>query len=222
MTLPKPYYQDAHVTLYCGDCREILPELGKFDCVIMDPPYLLPQMSGAGCFGKRDSLTGTMGFTDMGFDTSMLDQFENWFCFCQKNNLADIIGRAGVKSWALLQWCKTNPLPTCNGTYLSDVEYCVHKWQKGRLFGEMKDKSRFFLHPVGDKDTKHPNEKPVKLICKLITLGTKEGETICDPFAGSGTTGVAAKLEGRKAVLIELEERFCEVSAERLRQGVLF
>ena len=220
--IPKPYYQDDHVTLYCGDCRKILPELGKFDLLIMDPPYLLPVMKGAGCFGGRDSLTGTQGFTDMGFDSAFLEGFDDWFCFCSKHNLVDVIGRTGNAKWALLQWCKTNPVPTCNNTYLSDIEYCVHKWQKGRLFGEMKDKSLWFQHPVGDKDTKHPNEKPVKLICKLITLGTKEGETICDPFAGSCTTGVAAKLEGRHATLIEISERYCEIGAERLRQGVLF
>jgi len=223
VVIPKPYYQDSHVTLYCGDCRQILPELGKFDLLLTDPPYLLPNMKGGGRFGKEASLTGTQGFTDAGCDHSFLNAFDNWFCFCSKAQLPVLVNMAAAaKRWNLLTWCKTNPVPTCNNKYLPDVEFILHKFESGRLFGDFADKSSFFLYPVGDKDTKHPNEKPVKLICKLITLGTKEGETICDPFAGSGTTGVAAKLEGRKAVLIELEERFCEVSAERLRQGVLF
>lgn len=120
----------------------------------------------------------------------------------------------------MLHWCKPNPVPTCNHTYLSDVEYCVHRWTKGRLFGEMKDKSLFMVYPCGGKETVHPNEKPLALVRKLVTLGTQSSEIILDPFAGSGTTGRAAKDLGRKAVLIEREERYCEIAANRMRQEV--
>jgi site-specific DNA-methyltransferase (adenine-specific) len=85
----------------------------------------------------------------------------------------------------------------------------------------MKDKSLFELRPIGQKETSHPNEKPVKFVQRLVNLGTKEGETILDPFMGSGTTLVAAKLEGRKAVGIEISEKYCELAANRLRQKVL-
>jgi len=217
----KPYYDDGNgIVIYHGDCREILPQLGTFDLAILDPPYLLPVMKGAGCFGGRASLTGTQGFTDMGFSSDILKQFTNWFCFCSRHNLTDVLGRASDSKWALLHWCKTNPVPTCNNTYLSDVEFIVHRWTTGRLFGEFKDKSLFFLHPVGDKDTSHPNEKPMKLITKLITLGTQPGESIIDCYAGSCTTAVAARLEGRRATMIEISERYCEIGANRLRQNV--
>ena len=218
----KPYYEHAGITLYHGDCREILPTLPKCDLLLTDPPYLLPGMKGAGCFGGRASLTGTQGFTDMGFDVSILEVCDNWFCFCSKHNLMEVVEKARGKYWTILQWCKTNPVPTCNNTYLSDVEYCVHRWKKGRLFSGMADKSLFELRPVGQKETSHPNEKPLKLIQRLVRLGSKEAETILDPFAGSGTTLVAAKLEGRKAVGIEINERYCEIAASRLAQGVLF
>ena len=217
-----PYYDDGKgIVIYNGDCRDVLPTLGRFELSLLDPPYLLPGMKGGGAFGKIDSLTGTHGFTDGGFDSGLLEQFDNWFCFCSRNNLADVLGKTGKDKWALLQWCKTNPVPTCNNSYLSDIEYVVHKWTKGRLFGEFKDKSLFFLHPVGDKDTNHPNEKPMRLITKLITLGTKVGESIIDCYMGSGTTLVAAKLEGRSATGIEISEKYCEIAANRLRQGVL-
>ena len=213
-----PYYQDSAVTIYHGDCREIVPTLGRIDLLLTDPPYLLPVMKGAGCFGGRASLTGTQGFTDMGFDSTMLEQFDNWFCFCSKHNLVDVISRTGSGKWALIHWCKPNPVPTCNNTYLSDVEYCVHRFSKGRLFGEMKDKSLFMVHPCGNKETLHPNEKPLALVKKCVVLGAKQGDTILDPFAGSCTTGRAAKDLGRKCVCIEREERYCEIGAKRMQQ----
>lgn len=219
-----PFYERGGITLYCGDCRDILPGLGKFDLLLTDPPYLLPGMKGAGCFGGRASLTGTQGFTDMGFESEILSEFENWFCFCSKHNLVDVISRATCDKkakWAILQWCKTNPVPTCNNTYLSDVEYCVHKWQKGRLFGGMEIKSLFELRPVGQKETSHPNEKPLPFIRRLVQLGSKTGDLICDLYAGSGTTLLAAKLEGRQCTGIEISEDYCRIAVERLRQGVL-
>ena len=85
----------------------------------------------------------------------------------------------------------------------------------------MPVKSSFMVHPCGNKATQHPNEKPLPLVSKLIALGTQPGDRILDPFAGSGTTGRAAKDLGRKAVLIEIEEKYCEIAANRMRQEVL-
>ena len=214
-----PYYQDEWVTLYHADCYEIVPTLNKVDLCITDPPYLLSDMGGGGAFGDRPHLVNTKGFTDGGFEANILNHFESWFCFCSRHNMGDLLKYTSER-WAILQWCKPNPVPTCNNKYLPDVEYCVHTWAKGRLFGEMKDKSLYFVHPCGNKETSHPNEKPLPLILKLIRLGTLEGEMIIDPFAGSGTTGVAAKLLNRHCILIEQEEKWCEVSARRLSQAV--
>ena len=215
------YYSDGYTAIAHGDCRDILPHLPKVDLVLTDPPYLLPGMKGAGCFGGRPALTGTQGFTDGGFDDTILDRYENWFCFCSRHNLADLLDRAKGGRWALLHWCKPNPVPTCNNTYLSDVEYCVHRYSKGRLFGEMKDKPLFMVLPCGNKETEHPNEKPLPLIRKCLVLGSQPGELVLDMFAGSGTTLRAAKDLQRKAIGIEIEERYCEIAAKRLAQEVL-
>jgi len=214
------YYEDGSVTIYHGDSQELLPSMPKVDLVLTDPPYLLPVMKGAGCFGGRPSLTGTQGFTDMGFDVSILSSWTNWFCFCSRHNLASVLAEAGQR-WNLITWCKPNPVPTCNNTYLSDVEYCVHTWTKGRLFGEMKDKPSFVVHPCGNKVTKHPNEKPLPIVAKLLRLGSEQGDTILDPFMGSGTTLRAAKDLQRKAIGIEIEEKYCEIAAKRMAQEVL-
>lgn len=74
----------------------------------------------------------------------------------------------------------------------------------------------------GNRKTLHPTQKPVSILQRFLKSHTLSGGTVVDPFAGSGTTGVACKLEGRKAVLIEISEEYCEKAADRLRQGVLF
>lgn len=210
------YYRTDLGVLYCADCLTILPHLEPVDLVLTDPPYLLPGMKGAGCFGGRPALVGTQGFTDGGFDSFLLSQYENWFCFCSRHNLSDILKMANGSRWALLHWCKPNPVPTCNNTYLSDVEYCVHKYSKGRLFGAMKDKSLYFVHPCGNKKTEHPNEKPLPLIIKLVTLGSAISDMVVDPFLGSGTTAVACERLNRKWIGIEISEKYCEIAANRI------
>ena len=75
------------------------------------------------------------------------------------------------------------------------------------------------LHPCGNKETAHPNEKPLPLVNKLVSLGTVAGETVVDPFAGSGTTGRAAKDLGRKAILIEREEKYFDIACKRIEEA---
>jgi site-specific DNA-methyltransferase (adenine-specific) len=215
------YYQDDAVTLYHGDCREILPTLPKHDLLLTDPPYEMIA-TGGGIGAKRKYLADITGFTDGGFDSSLLDCCDNWVCFCAKKQLPELICKAAaMPRWMLCTWNKPNPAPLCSGNYLPDTEYIIHGFQANRCFGEFRDKSRFIVFPAKQNNL-HPNEKPIRVIQKFIAVGTLEGETILDPFAGSGTTGVAAKLEGRKATLIEMEERYCEIAANRLSQGVLF
>ena len=218
----KPYYQDDAVTIYHGDCREIVPQLGRFDLELTDPPYDIRAGNGGGVFGQRDHLVKTGGFTDGGCDYDWLAGVENWFCFCSRKQLPALLACAETSArWNLLTWCKPNPVPTCCNKYLPDVEFVVHAFSRGRLFGDMCVKSSFMVCPCGNKETVHPNEKPVKLIKKLVMLGSQPGDSILDRFAGSGTTGRAAKDLGRKCTLIEREERYCEIAANRMRQEVL-
>lgn len=218
----KLYHQEEAVTIYHGDCRQILPMLGQFDLLLTDPPYDVHAGQGGGAFGSRKSIVETGGFTDGGCNYDFLAGFKNWFCFCSRLQLPDLLDVAqGAQRWNLITWCKPNPVPTCNNKYLPDVEFAVHGFSSGRLFGGMEVKSSYAVIPCGNKETEHPNEKPLKLVQKMVLLGTQAGETILDPFAGSGTTGVAAKNLGRKAVLIEREEKYCEIAANRLAQGVL-
>lgn len=214
----KPYYDHAGIKIYHGDCREIMPSLPSTDFLLTDPPYeIIPRGGGIG--RDRQYLSDISGFTDCGFDSSLLAPFHDWACFCGKRQLPELLERAkNAKRWMLVTWNKPNPTPLSNGNYLPDTEYIVHAFTK--LYGEYKDKSRFMIHP-STPNIDHPNEKPLVLIAKMIRLGSNVGHTVLDPFMGSGTTLVSAKDLGRKAIGVEIEEKYCEVAAKRLSQEVM-
>ena len=206
-----PYYQDEHVTLYHGDCREILPELPKHDLLLTDPPYGIGANKMTLGNGKRKIYRGE----------------SNWDMqppsICLLNEL--IISATKSIIWG--------------GNYFTlPGTRCVLVWDKGTGDNDFADceiawtnidrvVKKFFLSWVGanakDKGSVrvHPTQKPIALMRWCLSFAP-DATTILDPFAGSGTTGVAAKLEGRKATLIEMEERYCEIAANRLAQGVLF
>ena len=217
--IPKPYYQDEHVTLYCGDCLEILPELGKFDLLLTDPPY------GIDAEKFRASLPNTMG----------------------DNRVEAIAGDSDVEAarWLITQISDAQNAVVWGANNFPEL--LPHKgrwlcWDKriteaaDRMLGSAFElawtnkRSGFYkmyrvlhggvVNADGGKRF-HPTQKPILLFRKVIE-DNPNVQTILDPFAGSCTTGVAAKLEGRHATLIEISERYCEIGAERLRQGVLF
>lgn len=220
MNLPASYYDKDGITLYCADCREILPLLPKVDCAITDPPYEIVA-KGGGIGANRQYLKDTEGFTDCGFDYSILDSFDNWMCFGGLKQVIKLIEKAADRRYMLITWNKPNPTPLLNGNYLPDTEYIVHAWRNGCLFGNYEDKSRFIVHRVQDGNTSHPNEKPLRVMSKLIRSATPEKGLIVDPYCGSGSTLVAAKLLGRRCIGIEINEAYCNIAVERLRQQVL-
>lgn len=218
----KPYYQDKWVTIYNADYREILLQLNiKVDLVLIDPPYIVGA-KGCGLAGDREYLhTITDKQLDLGFDNLMLKQFDNWFCFCGKQQLLQIMDIAKDSNWMIITWCKTNPTPLTNNNYLPDTEYIIHKFSKGRLFGEYNHKSRFYISTNAQNDFSHPTVKPVGLVQKLITLGSQENEMILDTFLGSGTTCYCAKKLNRYSIGIEIDERYCEIAARRCSQEIM-
>lgn len=208
-------------TVIHGDCREYLPLLPNVDLVLTDPPYEI-EGRGGGIGAKRQYLADIVGFTDCGFDTALLAGFDNWIVFCGKPQLTGIIAAAADRRWMLVTWNKPDPTPLCGGNYLPDTEYIIHAFRSGRLFGEYADKARFIVHPVPRDRFGHPNVKPIAVIEKMLRLGSEFGNTVVDLFLGSGTTLRACKDLGRRGIGIELEEKYCEIAAKRLEQGVLF
>ena len=212
--IPKPYYQDEHVTLYCGDCREILPELGKFDLLIADPPYGI-EFEGSSASTRiwqgvaGDSTTDCAKFAIQGTKCckervvfgantfpELLPHRGRWICWDKRlTEAADkMLGSAFELAWI---------------DRASGFDRMFRKLHGG------------VVNADGGRRV-HPMQKPVGLYRDIINTMFEDAQTILDPFAGSCTTGVAAKLEGRHATLIEISERYCEIGVERLRQGVLF
>lgn len=223
----KPYHQDKFVTLYHADCREILPtlEVGSVDLVLTDPPYKIKHVDGGGFaaasrFYRDGALDGLCDF-DLSEYGPVLARFPQIVAFHSRDLIlpwskwcTEVLG-----NYDLHVWYKPNAIPfTCN-TWKSDLEYIALGWtRKHHADCAQHVKSKGWIEPLMVSRV-HPTQKPIGLMRKYIhVLSTK---SVVDPFAGSGTTLVAAKLEGRKAIGIEIEERYCEIAARRLSQGVL-
>jgi site-specific DNA-methyltransferase (adenine-specific) len=209
----KPYYQDDAVTLYHGDCREILPTLGRFDLLLTDPPY------GIGYAAGESSQQGIQKFErikddDKPFDASEFLGFKDAIIF-GANNFAHTLP-VGIGQF----YCWDKVCQNGMNVRIAECEYLWHQnGTKPRVFRHLW--SGAYRASEADCRSMHPTQKPIALMRWCLSFAP-DATTILDPFAGSGTTGVAAKLEGRKATLIEMEERYCEIAANRLSQGVLF
>jgi site-specific DNA-methyltransferase (adenine-specific) len=215
--LPKPYYEEEGIVIYHADCRDILPHLPKVDLVLTDPPYGInynredePQSKHV--FQHRGQLT-TVRNDDVAFDPSFLLAVGNghifWGANCYASRLPD------NPKW--LAWDKV----INNGLALriAEVELawtdCVGRsqafrylWSGGYRAGEIGQ----YLHPT---------QKPIELMRWCMTRPGVPDGLILDPFMGSGTTLRAAKDLGRKAIGIEIEEKYCEIAVKRLAQEVL-
>lgn len=204
-------------TLYCGDCADLLPTLGKVDACITDPPYVM-SAKGGGIGAQRQYLASILNHIDAGFDVSMLSQFKNWFVFCGKPQLTDLIAQAEKQGsrWQLLTWNKTNPTPLSNNNYLPDTEYMVHAFETHHY----ESKTRFVVGQVERSGFDHPTVKPQYVMQKAIKSASHPGDLVLDCFMGSGSTGVAAIQLGRKFIGIEREERYFDIAVKRIEQAV--
>jgi site-specific DNA-methyltransferase (adenine-specific) len=242
-----PYFSDQDITLYLGDAAEILPTLGSFDAVVTDPPYGetsldwdiypigWPQLVAAHtrsmwCFGSMrmfldhfDDFAGWRMSQDVvwnkGLGTSpATDRFRRvhehvlhfyrgpWRDVHHDTPRIQIMGRA--------RGGRTSSYPGPS----TQSGYGPSSWQDtGRRLVES------VLYAPKDRTGKasNPTQKPVGVLELLIAYSVPSGGVVLDPFAGSGSTAVAARHAGRRAVLIEKREQQCEAIARRLAQGVL-
>jgi len=216
-----PYYEKDGITIYCGDCRAILPTLPKVDLVLTDPPYGIKRdkgFGGAAPFGGGKSNTTidrVRHDDDWDSDRPPADVLLAVVACAPLailwggNYFADILPRS--THW--ISWDKLQTMPTfgdCELAWTSSKRKSVKKVvvQWNGLLG--KERVRC-----------HPTQKPLELMEWCIVEYAEHGATILDPFMGSGTTLVAAKNLGRKAIGIEIEEKYCEIAVKRLAQGVL-
>jgi DNA modification methylase len=202
-----PYYADDLVTLYHGDCRELLPGI-EADVVVTDPPYgigWLPRVNHQDTPWRDDERFDVLPLLDIGSGHCFwggnyfpLPPTESWLLWIKRPLGYDFDGDPRSYSTVEMAWTDFGGKPrTHNQT-----------WDGGKRAGDPSN--REFLHPA---------QKPLELMRWCIELAPPG--TVLDPFAGSGTTLLAAKSLNRKSIGIEIEERYCEIAANRCRQEVL-
>jgi DNA modification methylase len=199
----QPYYEQDGITIYCGDCREILPTLGKFDLLLTDPPYGHGDRWQGGTWGAAEMYKDAMAWDQEApaeeTITSMLESAV--ICIVWGGNYFRL-----TPSRCWLSWEKSSRMET-----LADFELA---WTNLDRPSKAKVEDR---NPDGKRV--HPTQKPLALM-KWCLGFAPEAKTVLDPFMGSGTTLVAAKLQGLQATGIEISEAYCEIAAKRLSQGV--
>ena len=259
----KPYYEHKGITIYRGDCREVLGclpvafcracrcelvdemvlaihataghDVGPLiDAVMTDPPYGIrdgmfwrengDSLENWDKAGQNAEILGWRAFAakalreDGAFVEFCSAAFERLFSVCDNHRAV------GLTLWTRFLIVKSSPAPTVRPTFASAFEEAVISYKgKRRWFGGGYTPNRWIGQtPNGSCDGwGHPTEKPIEPLLSLTKALTQEGELLLDPFMGSATTLEAAKKLNRRAIGIEIEEKYCEIAAKRLSQEVL-
>jgi len=230
----------GNATLYLGNCLDILQTIQGVDHIISDPPYEDELHAAIGRIRRND---GQAMIEDIGFaginavrsDIAKLcvETSNGWvILFTLAEGVRawrDDLQAAGAKYDTCLAWVKPDSAPRFNGQGAArGFECAVTAWcAPGYRSWNGGGRRGVFTHNVnGDRPGGHPTEKPVRLMRELVALYSNPDQMICDAFMGSGTTGVAAMLEGRRFIGIEQCEKWFSVACKRIedaqRQGVLF
>lgn len=217
--------------LILGDCLEVMPLLGKVDAVCADPPYELSSSGpGASHFGmslaKFDganykAIVNGLDYTKLFDGLGAVQQPMNGFVFCSNKQVSKLMAECEGRglSTTLLVWHKTNAAPFANGVWRGDIEYIVHYRGKGATFnGGATDKTKVLPHPIV-VDAAHPTVKPQPIIQRLIRNCSDIGDTILDPFLGSGSSLVACAKMGRKGIGIEVDEDYFNIACKRVEEA---
>lgn len=222
VTMPfAPYYDHDGITIYHADCRKVIANV-NFDLVLTDPPYGIEGSSGA-INKKRAKGDYDKSFTDDRFYIESVVVPVVWTC---RTLCGCVVVTPGNK------WMCLYPPADSFGTFFQPAATGL------QVFGNLDSQPILYYgknasgknmgvqlsYRVTEPPStqQHPCAKPINVWRKLLGNVSQEGQVVLDPFMGSGTTLVAARLEGRKAIGIEISERYCEVAANRLSQGSLF
>lgn len=200
MSLPAPYYDRDGITVYCADCRDVLPHLGRFDLLLTDPPYGIGMSSnpvrqkhGRSNWDDAPPEYGLIQ-TAVGMSQHSIIWGGNYFPL--------------PPSRAFLVWNKQQP----EEFSLAMVEQAWCSWSGN---------AKLFTRRVVGFHKWHATQKPTELMQWCLVQPPIAIKTVLDPFGGSLTTAVACKLAGVQCTIIEQSEEYCRKGVERLRQGVL-
>ena len=230
------------VTLYRGDCREILPTLMGVDAVVMDPPYCSGGFSEAGKQAAKGMGLRSETIRDIGWfvNDNMTSAGLCWLMsfvagWCrQKMNaggtltaftdwrmaglLAPAIESAGFRYQNLIVWVK--PSPGLGNGFRAQHELALHFSNGTPEYHSASYGNVLACGRVSSATREHQTEKPVELISAIIETVSAPTQTILDPFMGSGTTGVAAVKLGRKFIGIEIEPKYFDIACRRIQAAL--
>lgn len=223
--------------LYNGDCLEVMASLEPVDHVISDPPY--EESLHASKNSLRGRVRADKGPDLKGLDFSSIDDIREavvaagaalctgWFiAFCTIEGVAywaESINASPMKYKRGCLWVKPDATPQLNGQGPGQGAECfVTAWNgAGHARWNAGGKRGVYTHLTNqrDRDGRHPTEKPVPLMLELISDFTNAGQTVLDPFMGSGTTGVACARSGRSFIGIEKDPKYFDVACDRIAKA---
>jgi site-specific DNA-methyltransferase (adenine-specific) len=200
----QPYYDTEGITIYHADCRDVLPTLERPSVIIADPPYGVASRRGDGKI--RRPVAGD----DVTFDPQHLLDLDVPTVLFGANNFASLL--PDTRGWLI--WDKT--FPECAEQSQAELAWTNFvagiRTHREAYHGFMRKRDGWL----------HPTQKPVGLFRWILGLRwTPQRDPVVDPYMGSGPVLVAAKSMGFRGIGIEIEERYCEIAANRLRQMVL-
>lgn len=207
--------------LYLGDAYAIRPALGWHDADVMDPPYLVRTQGGGRFRNDRPYLNQIReeGF-DRGFDLKIINPL---LCgavvvFCHNDQIPEVAAhvQGSFHRFAWCFWRKLTPMPVANRHYQPEIEPYVHAWSRDyHPQGELKDLKRVVeCRSRSSAEYGHPSVKPDIVMDKIVR--NVAGESVCDPFMGTGSTGVAAIRAGKVFTGIEHNPAHFETAVRRI------
>lgn len=222
--------------LILGDCRDVLPTLGKVDAVVTDPPYSVSLAGSSGSFTRLGNkgtrrLAFFEGDTDwpsmtaavvVAIGAAIVHKPLSVYVWCghrQFGPLTDLLESHGY-STRFLVWRKECPPPAPpRSGWQSGAELCLYGYMSGRyfadgMFNSVLDSDSYRFGQPGKVD--HPTQKPMGTIAPLLNVSTRRGDTVLDPFMGSGTTGVACARMGRSFIGVEIEPKYFDIACRRI------
>ena len=226
--------------IQCGDCLDLMKQIPdkSIDLIVTDPPYEVSATNKGGTINNIKKLNKSLndlvvadiangyGIEKFGEEFMKVMKEPNIYLWCNKKQIPEYFDFYVNKhkcKFEIIKWEKPNSLPTYSNKYLSDTEYLLyfHKG-KGKCFPQSyEDAKTYYIAPINHKDKKiygHPTIKPLDITQKVIRNSSREGWTVFDPFMGSGTTGVACKLENRNFIGYEISEEYFNIAKQRINE----
>ncbi|XMB67737.1 site-specific DNA-methyltransferase [Mycoplasmatota bacterium zrk1] len=209
----------------------------SIDLIVIDPPYKLQVSTCENGLNSTCAVTRGMSKVQhelknknlhIGIDNELLLEMVrvmkkiNIYVWCNKRQLRQYFDffEKYECNFELLVWCKTNPTPAVNNTFLPDIEYCFYFREKGvRLKGNYHTKHKFYIRKTNQEEKDlflHPTIKPLKFIKNFIINSSDEGDIVADFFIGSGTTAVAAKELKRNYIGFEIDPQYYKIALDRI------